>query len=295
MTRLRSMTGFGAAAGASEPGVAVRVEVRSVNHRHLAVKLRLPEAYTALEPEVEARVRAKCERGAVSVSLSAERSGANLVSRLDRELARRYQRELLELAAELELGPAISLDTLVALPGVVGGTAEDGANGPLQAAILELVDEALERMLAMRTAEGANLAADLRKHARALAQLAARIEKRMPRIVRAHRSALAKRVQALLGNQAALAPADIAREVALLADRLDVSEELARLSSHLEQFESFLKKGGRVGRQLDFLVQEIFREVNTIGAKCADATVAHWVVEAKASVERLREQVQNVE
>ena len=108
-------------------------------------------------------------------------------------------------------------------------------------------------------------------------------------------AALAKRVQALLGGKVPVTSADLAREIALQADKLDVSEELARLASHLDQLERFVAKGGRVGRQLDFLAQEIFREVNTIGSKCSDATVAHWVVEAKTHVERLREQVQNVE
>jgi uncharacterized protein (TIGR00255 family) len=157
------------------------------------------------------------------------------------------------------------------------------------------VDQALARMLEMRTAEGMALAADLRRNAAELEKLAARIQKRMPSIVRGHRTALAKRVQALLGGKVPVTGADLAREVALQADKLDVAEELARLASHLQQLERFVERGGRIGRQLDFLVQEIFREVNTIGAKCSDATVAHWVVEAKTRVERLREQVQNVE
>jgi len=291
---LRSMTGFGAAASEAQ-GAALRVEVRSVNHRHLALKTRLPEPFSALEPEIETRVRARCERGSVSVSLLSEQTGAAAAARLDHELARRYRQELAELAAELALDPAVSLDTLVGLPGVVVAPQPDADGEELHAAALALVDEALERMLAMREAEGRALAADLRKHARGLAQIATRIEKRMPRVVSAHRAALAKRLAALLGGKTPVAREDLAREVALLADRLDVSEELARLASHLEQLESSLAKGGRIGRQLDFLVQEIFREVNTIGSKCSDATVAHWVVDAKTNVERLREQVQNVE
>jgi len=291
---LRSMTGFGAAASEAQ-GAALRVEVRSVNHRHLALKTRLPEPFSALEPEIETRVRARCERGSVSVSLLSEQTGAAAAARLDHALARRYRQELAELAAELALDPAVSLDTLVGLPGVVVAPQPDADGEELRTAALALVDEALERMLAMREAEGRALAADLRKHARGLAQIATRIEKRMPRVVSAHRAALAKRLAALLGGKTPVAREDLAREVALLADRLDVSEELARLASHLEQLESSLAKGGRIGRQLDFLVQEIFREVNTIGSKCSDATVAHWVVDAKTNVERLREQVQNVE
>ena len=291
---LRSMTGFGAAASEAN-GTALRVEVRSVNHRHLALKLRLPEAFAALEPEVEERVRARCERGTVSVHLSLERSAGAAPARVDRELARRYARELTTLAGELGLPPALSLDALVTLPGVLSEDGVEEDKSRAHAVVLELVDQALARMLAMRTAEGGALAADLRKNAAALAKVAARIEKRMPAIVRGHRAALAKRIQALLGGKVPVSSTDLAREIALQADRLDVSEELARLASHLQQLEGFVAKGGRIGRQLDFLVQEIFREVNTIGSKCSDATVAHWVVEAKTSVERLREQVQNVE
>ncbi len=292
---LRSMTGFGASASEAERGLALRVEVRSVNHRHLALKTRLPESLVALEPEIEARVRARCERGAITVTVQAEHSAASTPARVDHELARRYREELAALAEELGLATAVSLDTLVALPGVVAVASGGVVSEAQQAAVLRRVDEALTRMLAMREKEGSNLAADLRKNAQALTRLAARIEKRMPGLVRAQHAALTKRVQTLLGSAAAVSGADLAREVALLADKLDVSEELTRLASHLEQLESLLKKGGRAGRPLDFLVQEIFREVNTIGSKCSDATVAHWVVEAKTHVERLREQVQNVE
>ncbi len=292
---LRSMTGFGASASEAERGLALRVEVRSVNHRHLALKTRLPESLAALEPEIEARVRARCERGAVTITVQAEHTAASAPARVDHELARRYREELAALAEELGLATAVSLDTLVSLPGVVAVAPGGAASEAQQAAVLRRVDEALTRMLAMREKEGSNLAADLRKNALALTRLAARIEKRMPGLVRAQHAALTKRVQTLLGSAAAVSGADLAREVALLADKLDVSEELTRLASHLEQLESLLKKGGRAGRPLDFLVQEIFREVNTIGSKCSDATVAHWVVEAKTHVERLREQVQNVE
>lgn len=291
---LRSMTGFGAAASEAGSGSGLRVEIRSVNHRHLVLKVRLPESLAALESEIDGRVRARCERGSVTVNVAADGAGPAGGLRVDRALARRYREDLASLAAELELGSELSLDTLLALPGVLTSQGS-GAESSQETAVLALVEEALERMLAMRASEGAALATDLRKNARALAALATRIEKRMPRIVRAHRAALEKRLQTLLGPKLPVSAADLAREVALLADKLDVSEELTRLASHLAQLEDFLTKGTRVGRQLDFLVQEIFREVNTIGSKCSDATVAHWVIEAKTHLERLREQVQNIE
>jgi len=292
---LRSMTGFGASSSEAEQGFALRVEVRSVNHRHLTIKTRLGDDFSALEPDIEARVRAACERGSVSVHLSAERVGGAARARVDREAARRYLDELRGLAGELGLAPELPLASLLALPGVLA-TPSDGVDAEgARAAVLALLDQALERMLAMRATEGTALAADLRKNAAATARFVERVEKRMPTVVRGHKGALQKRIQELSGARHPVTPADLAREVALLSDRLDVSEELERLKSHLTQLEGLLARGGRIGRQLDFLVQEIFREVNTIGSKCSDAKVAHWVVEAKTHVERLREQVQNVE
>jgi uncharacterized protein (TIGR00255 family) len=292
---LRSMTGFGAAAGAAPSGAALRVEVRSVNHRHLALKLRLPEALAALEPEVEARVRARCERGAVALHADLERGEGALTARVDHGVARAYKEEFERLGRELALSGALSLDALAALPGVIVTAGAPELEEGLAAAFLACVDQGLEALLAMRAREGVALEADLRKHAAALRVFVGRIGTRMPVVLTNHKAALEKRIQELLGRSVTLAPSDLAREVALMCDKLDVSEELTRLASHLDQLDGLLAKGGRVGRQLDFLVQELLREVNTIGSKCSDAEAAHLVVEAKTDVERLREQVQNIE
>ena len=291
------MTGFGASSTVEVEGAELRVEVRSVNHRHLQLKTRAPSELTSLEPRVERRVRRELERGSVSVFVHAAKVPGSEALAIDESLAARYSSQARKLAGKLELEGGLGLDTLLSLPGVVAG--EGAPRAPraverLEKKLLTLVDEAVGRLVEMRTAEGRALEADLRKHAAALNKVVARIEKRMPKVVSAHRDNLHRRVKELLGGHD-LEPADLAREVALLADRLDVSEELSRLESHLDQLAGFLDKGGRVGRKLDFLVQEIFREVNTIGSKCSDAKVAHWVVEAKTLVERLREQVQNVE
>jgi uncharacterized protein (TIGR00255 family) len=159
----------------------------------------------------------------------------------------------------------------------------------------QAVDGALEALGEMREREGAALARDLRRSAKSIAALVQRIAKRMPQVVRAHHEALKQRVGELLEGRAAPADAELARELALLADRLDVTEELTRLSSHIGQLDVLLERSGAVGRQLDFLVQEFLREANTVGSKCSDAQVAHLVVELKTWIERLREQVQNIE
>lgn len=292
---LRSMTGFGASSSTVADTLAVRVEARSVNHRHLVFKVRVPDGLNELEPEIEKRVRQRCERGAVTLHVALERTGGAPRARLDVEAARAYHQELSRLGHELGLDAGLDVAALVALPGVLAVPTTPDEQPGLRKTVLKGVDEALEGMLAMRTTEGETLAADLRSNADALGKLAARIAKRMPTVVRGHRAGLERRIRELLGDKVVLQPGDLAREIALIADRLDVSEEITRLQSHLEQLDGTLARGGRVGRRLDFLVQEILREVNTIGSKCSDAKVAHWVVDAKTHVERLREQVQNVE
>ena len=290
---VRSMTGFGRAV-VDGKDVSARVEIRSVNHRHLQVKSRLPGELGHLEPGVEGLVRKALERGAVTLTVSLTRAPEAGVAALNVDVARGYHRALAKLGRELALGE-VDLATLVALPGVVGAADDSGSSGREEKLVLRAVGQALDALVAMREREGQSLERDLKKNAEAVRKLVARIAKRMPTVVRDHHRALVRRVNELLGERPAggVLEADLPRELALLADRMDVSEEVARIQSHLEQLDLMLAGGG--GRRLEFLVQELFREANTIGAKCNDATVAHAVVDLKTHIERLREQVQNVE
>jgi len=291
---IRSMTGFGAAS-AAKGGISVRIEVRSVNHRYLQVKARLSSDLAHLEPGLEAAVRQNLDRGSVSISASVEREALARTQRVNPEIARRYQKVLGTLSKELGLRDGVRLETLLSLPGVLGSAEDDRERRREEDLVLECTRKAIGELVKMRGAEGKSLLADLRKNAKGIRVLVARVGKRMPAVVREHHENLRKRVEDLLENRQAVRPEELARELALIADRMDVGEELSRLSSHLEQWESLLAKGGAVGRQLDFLVQELLREANTIGSKCNDAEVAHAVVELKTLIERLREQVQNVE
>jgi len=289
------MTGFGASTR-EEGELSLHAEVRSVNHRHLLVKTRLTGEFSFLEGDVEALVKKRLGRGSVSVSLAPTRAAGAVRAKIQPDVARRYHAEIAGLAKSLGVSGEVSLDTLLSLPGVIAGAESDPADSKrLQRAVLGTIEQALTRLVEMRETEGAAIAADLTKHAAATSKLVERIGKRMPGVVRTHQKNLEKRVNELLDGRQSVSSADVAREVALLADRLDVSEELSRLESHLAQLDALIAKGGRLGRKLDFLVQEIFREINTIGAKCSDAKIAHWVVDAKTHAERLREQVQNVE
>lgn len=293
---IQSMTGFGSATVAEE-GLLARTEIRSVNHRYLQVKVRLALEDGALEPEVEALVRKTLERGAVTVTVNVEHEARPSAIRLDVELARHYQKALTELADELALEHrTIDLDTLIGLPGVIARQDDARERERERRAVLASVRAALEGLAKMRAVEGQSLLADLKKNAAAIGKIVARIEKRMPKVVKEHHATLLKRINDLLDGRAVIESSELPRELALLADRMDVSEELTRLKSHLEQWETLLARGqAAVGRQLDFLVQELLREANTIGAKCNDAEMAHGVVEMKTLIERLREQVQNVE
>lgn len=291
---IRSMTGFGVAA-VSKNGIAARVEVRSVNHRYLQVKARLSSDLGHLEPGLEAAVRERLDRGSVSISVAVDHEAGARRSRIDAEAARAYRKSISALAKELGLREEVRLETLIGLPGVLATGEDEREKSREDDLVLECTQKAVDALVKMRGVEGKSLLADLRKNAKGIAGLVATIGKRMPVVVREHHESLRRRVEELLDGRVAVRAEDLARELALLADRMDVGEELTRISSHLDQWESLLAKGGAIGRQLDFLVQELLREANTIGSKCNDAPVAHAVVELKTLIERLREQVQNVE
>jgi len=288
------MTGFGLGE-AEVPGLSLRVEVRSVNHRFLQARYKLPSEFTDLEPKVDQLVKKKLSRGAVTLSVFADRAAAPSTVVVDEEVAARYKRLLTKAAKGLSIENDLSLSTLIGLPGVIGTAPDPKAHQREGKALLKGVADAIEALLAMRETEGASMAADVRKQCKAIERLRASIEKRMPAIVRGHFEGMRQRAEALLGGEGAFEERELARELALLAERSDVSEELSRLDSHLAQLDGILEKGGEVGRKLDFLVQELHREVNTIGSKASDAKVAHSVVELKTHIERIREQVQNVE
>ncbi len=240
-------------------------------------------------------MRKKLERGAVSLSVQASRTANAESVSINVDVVQRYAKLLAGVSKKTGISGELGLAELVQLPGVIGTATSETDTDVAAKKLLKIAGESVAAMIEMREAEGAALESDLRKNAAAATKVAARIEKRMPIVVREHHKSLKKRVADLLGSSSKVGDSDLARELALLAERLDVSEELTRLESHLEQFEKVLAKGGAVGRRLDFLVQELQREANTIGSKCNDAQVAHAVVELKTLIERVREQIQNVE
>lgn len=290
MPPVRSMTGFGAAVREAA-GTVARAEVRSVNNRHLAVSIRAPSAFEARHAELESVVRARLARGSVNVTLSVRARRESAPARINAAVVEDYLRQIAD--AGLPAAPTLVGDVL-RLPGAI----EEVPPAPLGdddfVPVREALDAALADVVAMREREGAALAADLLAGAAEIERLSASVATRIPAAVAAAQDRIRERLAALLGD--ATVPAElVAREVAVLADRSDVAEELARLASHVQQWRETLAEGGPVGRRLDFLCQELGREVNTIGSKSQDSEIARAVVDMKVAVERLKEQTANVE
>lgn len=288
------MTGFGLGEAQAE-GLAVRVELRSVNHRFLQARYRLPPEFADLEPKVDQALKKRLSRGSVTLTAVATRAAAPTTVRVDEEVARRYVELLRNMARQLSVDNDMALSTLVGLPGVIATQVNETAHETESKTLLAAVEASLENLVEMRVQEGGSMEADIRGHMAAIADLRGQIGERIPQVVQGHFDNLRKRAADLLGPDSTVDPADLGRELAILAEKTDVAEEVSRLDSHLEQLDSILCAGGEVGRKLDFLVQELYREANTIGSKAGDAQVAHAVVELKTHIERVREQVQNIE
>ena len=293
-----SMTGFGNARFRIEAWT-FELETRSVNHRHLDTRIRLPRLLTSLEPEVRARVQSRFARGKVDLTVIAPDGGAP-TPRLEIDLA--AAREYLAAGrtlAEMDGVPGqLDAASLLSLPGVSRFVEPTIAEGTLRERTLAAVDEGLDALLAMRASEGAALARDLRARLDRVSELASAVEGRSPLVQESVRERLRKRARQLEAETGLLDEARLHQEVAIAADRMDVTEEIVRLRSHVDQFRELLDAAGPgqpVGRRLEFLLQELARETNTIGSKGSDAPIAHWVVELKTELERLREQVMNVE
>lgn len=293
---VRSMTGCGTGTAHDAAGGACRVELRCVNNRFFKFALRARDGFAALEARAEGIVRGSVRRGSVQMSLDLSGMAGLAGRRLDAAQLAAYFDDLADISAARGLPAPAAVTPLLVLPGVV---VDRSADGSLAERVWPLVAEALERALGalerMRRAEGVALAADLRATCGEIRSLAARIAARAPRLIEEARGRLVERLRVVLEPQGIpVAPADVVREVAVVAEKCDINEELVRLGSHLDQFDRLLETEAP-GRPLDFLAQELAREANTIAAKSPDADIAHAVVEIKSRIERLREQVQNVE
>jgi len=296
---LRSMTGF-AQARAEQDGWALRISLRSVNHRFLDLHVRLPEGFESLEPAIRQIVRDHLRRGHVDVTLSLEASGAAAVH-VNAEVAAAYLQAARKLRDEFGIGAEPDLAALLRLPGVIGSAAAtDGDAATLYGdAVRKCLEEALNKLDVMRESEGRALAAEMHQRLERITELAASVEPLAARARPAYARRLEQRVRELLG-ESPLDPARLAQEAALLAERGEIAEEIARLRSHVQQYEALLTGGGEAGKKFDFLLQEMQREANTLlsktpGVEEEGLAITSLALEIKSEIEKLREQVQNVE
>lgn len=295
---LRSMTGFGSASF-SIGGQTFDVEARSVNHRHLDLRLKLPRQFASCEAAVRARVPHFVGRGKVDVSVNLA-AGSSPVSELeiDEAVAKQYVDAAKGLSSKFELSGALDVTTLIAMPGVTRFVEPGVADEELSRVLCSAADVALEALDTARLTEGAATMADFKARLGLVSKLVESLAARSELVREAAKERLRKRTEQLELETGLVDEARLHQEIVIAADRLDVSEELVRLRSHVEQFHSVVGSAGpehMVGRRLDFLLQELGREANTVGSKANDAPLAHDVVELKTELERIREQVQNIE
>jgi uncharacterized protein (TIGR00255 family) len=290
-----SMTGCGEGVVSADNSTC-RVELRVVNNRFFKLSLRSRDAFAALEPRIDAAIRSRIRRGAVQMTLDVTGAAAPAGRRFDRGQLAVYLDDLEDFCASHRIPAPRTIDGILGLPGILVETPPSSdaidQTWPLVARCLDAALDGLERM---RRAEGDALARDMRNGCGEIRQSIAAIRQRVPAVLVEYRTRLTDRVNKLLeGSGAALSSTDLIREVALIADRSDIAEELVRLESHVAQFDRLLDEESP-GRSLDFLAQELAREANTIASKSLDVAIAHMVVELKTQVERLREQLQNLE
>jgi uncharacterized protein (TIGR00255 family) len=291
---LLSMTGFGDVRR-QDGRRNVSVEIRTVNNRFLKCSIRVPDVYAAFESEIEKLVRATISRGTVNVTIRIERHGDAGRFQLDAAVLAAYVEQANVAADRAGLTPA-GFDAFLALPGVVTERCETDDADAGWPVVASAVDEALRILQTFRRSEGAAMADELRANLGIIETEVGAVAELAPGVVRDFRDRLRERVAELIGEaDATVSDSDLIREVSLYADRVDINEELTRLRSHIGQFRGFLDDAQSQGRKLDFLTQELFREVNTIGSKANNVAIAHRVVEMKAAVEKIREILQNIE
>jgi len=290
-----SMTGFGDAT-AERNGTHYSVEIRSLNNRFFKPIIKLPENVSGMEPEIETRLREALGRGSITFILKMRMDSAEAAYHINTQALTAYLEQLQQVRG-LEKLITIDLASLVQLPGVCQEPRDESDEIQRHGDVIrDLTATAVEKLSAMRTREGAALMTDLLKHTKLIATHLGQIQARAPHVIDDYHRRLTQRVNMLLSKaELQVGQADLLKEIAVFSERADISEEIQRLTSHLESFEHACQSGEHAGRKLDFIAQEMLREANTIASKANDAGIAGHIVEIKGAIDRLKEQVQNVE
>ncbi len=291
---IRSMTGFGRAERVTE-GMSVTVEIRSVNHRYFEFSCRTPRAYGYLDEKLKNYLQSCISRGKVDVNLwieTVDRPGSEVL--INHSLAESYVKALKELAERYDLRDDMTAGSLARYPDILTVHHEPEDEELVWNIVRSVTDEALSAFVSMREREGAKLREDVLSRAETILENVAFIEERSPKTVKEHMDKVEARMRELL-NGAAVDEQRLLTEAAVYADKIAVAEETVRLRSHFEQLVQLMNSSESIGRKLDFLVQEINRETNTIGSKSGDLSITRKVVDIKAEIEKIREQIQNIE
>ena len=290
---MRSMTGCGNSR-ISRDGWEVSVEIKTVNHRFLDISMRLPRNISFLEPVIRQCISDRIRRGHADVFLTVRHSGESALDITpDYQLAEQYVRIAGEMSKITGAENDLCASSLMKMEGVLTLTEKEMDQDAVSGLCREAAGNALELIIAMREKEGTHLQEDLHFHLEEVEKLRIQILQRAPGVVEDYRKRLESRLKKL--NADGVEPQRLAQEVALIADRCAIDEELARLDSHIRQMRIYLQENNEIGKKMDFLIQEMNREANTIGSKASDAAIAQMVVDLKSEIEKMREQIQNVE
>ena len=293
---IKSMTGYGQAQG-DVNGISYAVEIKSVNNRYLKTAIKLPEILSFLEDDIEKLLRENLSRGTVNYSLRFKDMSGNSFFEIDEKALKSIAKKLSDAASDAGIEGTFDISNLLDLPGIIRPVSPDNEELEfIRKKVIEISLQAMEQLREMRSTEGKFLEADLRKHCEAIENDLKKISIRSSTVIQEYTKKLKQRVEILLAEaKLNLDEETLAREVAIYADRSDISEEIARLDSHAQQFKQFCCLNEQAGRRLDFISQEMLREANTIGSKSSDNEITGYVVDIKCWVERIKEQVQNVE
>jgi uncharacterized protein (TIGR00255 family) len=296
LLRMKSMTGYGRGE-CSQNGFKITVELSSVNRKQTEISVALPREMEMLEARIRDLINQYISRGRLNVRVSLHAGASKLSARmhLNVPLAKAYARELTRLCHQLKLPGPVTLDHLARAPGVFQTDEEIVEEEDFWPAVQQALKTALGLLVKMRRREGAHLAEDLARRIVLMRKAASRVQQQAPRVAQRYREQLLERIKEAGLEAPGLDDDRLLKEVVYFADRSDISEELTRLQSHFKQFDDCVKSREPVGRTLDFLAQEMNREINTIGSKANDSVISHEVVTLKAELEKFREQAQNVE
>lgn len=292
---IKSMTGFGRSDYQLE-NIYFNVELKSVNNRYVDISIKLPRRFTYLEENIRSLVKSYVERGRIELYITYQNIGDSDVKiTADMPLAREYLNSLLQIEENLKVKNNITTSLIATFPDVIKIEKREDDEEEIWNCLKEALNGALAKLVLMRKEEGARLKEDIGKRLSKINTFLQQIKERTPVIVEEYKQKLADRIKELLDEQVDLDEGRLALEVALFADKSNITEEIVRLGSHIDQLNKTLEEDEAVGRKLDFLIQEMNREINTIGSKANDLIVANLVINVKSELEKIREQVQNIE